>query len=79
MGFFSYPNEVNHRSRGFSKSQDVFHWLESLDKPLVQLSIPLKLYSLGSVRLLVVLIQILEVHQVRALRCTKKGYLLESI
>ena len=78
LASFLTPNEVNHRSRGFSKSQDVYHWLENLDKPLVKLSIPKALFA-GKCSVVGCTNTDIEVHHVRALRRTKKGYLVESI
>lgn len=76
--FFPTPNDVNHRTRGFTKSRDVYHYLRDLDKPLVRLSIPKALFAEkcavnGCTN------SDIEVHHVRALRRTKKGFLVEFI
>ena len=78
LASFLTPNDVNHRTRGFTKSRDVYHYLEDLDKPLVRLSIPKALFARkcavsGCTN------NDIEVHHVRALRRTKKGFLVESI
>jgi retron-type reverse transcriptase len=79
LASFLTPNEVNHRFRGFSKSEDVYYWLENLDKPLVKLSIPKALFA-GKCSVVGCSNINIEVHHVRALRRTKKeGYLVESI
>ena len=79
LASFSYiPNDINHRSRGFTKSRDVYHYLEDLDKPLVKLSIPKALFA-GKCAVLDCTNTDIEVHHVRALRVTKKGYTVESI
>ena len=78
LAFFPTPNDVNHRTRGFTKSRDVYHYLRDLDKPLVRLSIPKALFAEkcavnGCTN------SDIEVHHVRALRRTKKGFLVEFI
>ena len=75
---FPSPNEINHRTRGFTKSQDVHHFLEDFDKPLVKFSIPKALFA-GKCAVNECTNNNIEVHHVRALRRTKKGYLVESI
>ena len=78
LASFLTPNDINHRSRGFTKSRDVYHYLEDLDKPLVKLSIPKALFA-GKCAVLDCTNTDIEVHHVRALRVTKKGYTVESI
>jgi len=78
LASFLTPNEVNHRSRGFSKSVDVYHWLDDIDKPLTKLSIPKALFA-GKCAVIGCTNTDIEVHHVRALQRTKKGYFVESI
>ena len=78
LASFPSPNEINHRTRGFTKSRDVYHYLEDLEKPLVKLSIPKALFA-GRCAVSGCTNSDIEVHHVRALRRTKKGYLVESI
>ena len=78
LASFPTPNEVNHRTRGFSKSQDVYHLLDGLDRPLVKLSIPKALFA-GKCAVDGCTNTDIEVHHVRSLRRTKKGFLVESI
>ena len=78
LASFLTPNEVNHRTRGFTKSCDVYHYLEDLDKPLVRLSIPKALFA-GKCAVSGCTNSDIEVHYVRALRRTKKGFLVEFI
>lgn len=78
LSVFLTPNEVNHRSRGFTKSYDPVSYLNDLDKPITKLSIPKVLFSQqcavkGCTN------KDIEVHHVRALRRSKHGYLVESI
>jgi hypothetical protein len=77
LASFLTPNDINHRSRGFTKSRDVYHCLEDLDKPLVKLSIPKALA--GKCAVLDCTNTDIEVHHVRALQVSKKGYTVESI
>ena len=56
----------------------MYHWLEGLDKPLTKLSIPKALFA-GKCAVIGYTNTDIEVHHVRALRRTKKGYLVESI
>jgi retron-type reverse transcriptase len=58
LASFLTPNDINHRTRGFTKSQDVYHYMEDLDKPLVKLSIPKALFA----------------RNFAVLECTKKGF-----
>ena len=78
LASFLTPNDINHRSRGFTKSRDVYHCLEDLDKPLVKLSIPKALFA-GKCAVLDCTNTDIEVHHVRALQVSKKGYTVESI
>lgn len=78
LASFLTPNEINHRTRGFTKSQDAYHHLEDLNKPLVKLSIPKALFA-GKCAVNGCTNSDIEVHHVRALRRTKKGFLVESI
>ena len=78
LASFLTHNEVNHRTRGFTKSRDVYHYMTELDKPLVKLSIPKALFA-GKCAILECTNRDIEVHHVRALRRTKKGFLVESI
>ena len=78
LSVFLTPNEVNHRSRGFTKSYDPVSYLNDLEKPITKLSIPKVLFSQqcavkGCTN------KDIEVHHVRALRRSKHGYLVESI
>ena len=78
LAAFLTENEVNHRSRGFTKSFDPINYLKDLDKPIVKLSIPKALFSqkcavIGCTN------KDIEVHHVRALQRVKHGYLVESI
>jgi len=78
LASFLTPNEINHRIRGFTKSYDVYHHLEDLNKPLVRLSIPKALFA-GKCAVNECTNNDIEVHHVRALRRTKKNFLVESI
>lgn len=78
LASFLTPNEINHRTRGFTKSCDVYHYLEDLNKPLVKLSIPKALFA-GKCAVNECTNRDIEVHHVRALRRTKKGFLVEFI
>lgn len=78
LASFLTHNEVNHRTRGFTKSRDVYHCMTDLDEPLVKLSIPKVLFA-GKCAILECTNRDIEVHHVRALRRTKKGFLVESI
>lgn len=78
LASFLTHNEVNHRTRGFTKSRDVYHYMVDLDKPLIKLSIPKALFA-GKCAILDCANKDIEVHHVRALRRTKKGFLVESI
>ena len=78
LASFLTPNDINHCTRGFTKSRDVYHCLEDLDKPLVKLSIPKALFE-GKCAVLDCTNTDIEVHHVRSLRRSKKGYSVESI
>jgi retron-type reverse transcriptase len=79
LASFLTPNQVNHRTRGFTKSRDVYHCIVDLDKPLVKLSIPKDLFA-GKCAILGCTNGDIEVHHVGALRRTKKKeFLVESI
>lgn len=78
LASFPTPNEINHRTRGFTKTKDAFHWLADLDKPIVKLSIPKALFA-GKCAVVNCTNSDIEVHHVRALRRKKKGFLIESI
>ena len=78
LASFLTPNDVNHRTQGFTKSRDVYHYLGDLDKPLVRLSIPKALFA-GKCAVNGCTNSDIEVHHVRALRRTKKGFLVEYI
>jgi retron-type reverse transcriptase len=78
LASFLTPNNINHRTRGFTKSRDVYHCLGDLDMPLVKLSIPKALFA-GKCAVLDCANTDIEVHHVRSLRRTKKGYAVESI
>ena len=78
LASFLTPNDINHRTRGFTKSRDVYHCLGDLDKPLVKLSIPKVLFA-GKCAVFDCTNTDIEVHHVRSLRRTKKGCAVESI
>jgi len=78
LASFLTPNDINHRTRGFTKSRDVYHYLEDLDKPLVKLSIPKVLFA-GKCAILECTNSDIEVHHVRSLRYSKKDRSVESI
>lgn len=78
LASFPTPNEVNHRIRGFSKFQDVYHLLGNLDRPPVKLSIPKALFA-GKCIVDECINTDIEVHNVCSLRRTKKGLFVEPI
>jgi len=78
LSAFLTPNEINHRSRGFTKSYDPITYRNDLDKPITKLSIPKVLFSercaiKGCTN------KNIEVHHIRALQRVKHGYHVESI
>ena len=78
LSVFLTPNEISHRSRGFTKLYDPISSLNDLDKPITKLSIPKVLFSeqcavKGCTN------KDIEVHHIRALVRVKYGYRVESI
>ena len=78
LAAFLTHSEINNRSRGFNKPFDPIVHLESLDKPIVKLSVPRALFSKQCAVINCTNLDI-EVHHVRALKRVKHGYLIESI
>jgi hypothetical protein len=78
LAAFLTHNDVNHRSRGFNKLFDPIIYWETLDKPIVKLSIPKVLFA-GKCAIIGCTNTNIEVHHVRALQRVKHGYLVESI
>lgn len=74
---FLSHNEVNHRKKGYTKTEDPREYLENIDKPIVRLSVPKALFSECAVKGCSK--RDIEVHHVRALRRVRHGYTIESI
>lgn len=78
LAAFLSPNDINHRSRGFITSYDPKkHWY-TLDKAIVKLSIPKALFA-DQCAIEGCEATDIEVHHVRSLSRTRKGYTIESI
>ena len=75
---FLNSNDINHRSRGFTKNQDQRGELEKLERPIVKISIPKALFA-GECAVEGCTDTDIEVHHVRALRRVRKGFIVESI
>ena len=78
LSVFLTPNEINHRSRGFTKSYDPITFRNNLDKPITKLSIPKVLFS-QQCAIKDCINKDIEVHHIRALQRVMHGYHIESI
>jgi hypothetical protein len=76
VSFFT-PNEINHRIRGFTKSGDVYHYLEDLDKPPVKLSTNYKLLFALKCAVNGCTNSDIKTHHVLVLDRTRKGFSVE--
>lgn len=71
-------NDINHRSRGYITSYDPIESYKTLERPMVKLSIPARLFD-GQCAVIGCKNTDVEIHHVRALRRSRKGFLVESI
>lgn len=78
LAVFLTSNEINHRSRGFTKSMDPQKFREDLERPLVKLFIPKALFA-NECAVEGCKNSNIEVHHVRALRVIRMGHTIESI
>lgn len=78
LSVFLTPNEINHRSKRFTKAHDLISSRNDFDKPISKLSSPKVLFSekcavKGCTN------KNIEIHHIRALQRVKHGYRIESI
>ena len=78
LSVFFTPNEINHRSRGFTKSHDPINSRNDLDKPISKLSMPKVLFA-EKYAVKDCTNKEIEVHHMRVLQRVKHGYRIESI
>jgi hypothetical protein len=75
---FLTPNDINHRTKGYTTSYDPINHKNDLEKPIVKLSVPKALFA-GSCAVKGCENRDIEVHHVRALVRKRAGYKIESI
>jgi len=75
---FLTPSDINNRKKGFIMSYDPRTHYENFDKPIVRLSVPKALFE-GGCAVQGCTNDNIEVHHVRALKRTRKGFTIESI
>jgi len=75
---FLTPNDINHKTKGFTTSYDPIKYKDDLKKPIIKLSIPKALFA-DNCAVEGCDNRDIEVHHIRALARKRVGYKIESI